>query len=56
MKDKFGARVIFPQRGSRGEDVESITIIGQREKAEEAKAHLMKLIKDLVSDRLGTVD
>lgn len=47
VRDKFQARVLFPQKGS-DDDVETITIIGRKENAEAAKAHLQKLIKDLV--------
>ena len=48
VRDKFGARVIFPQK-STDDDAEVITIIGRKEKAEAARDHLKKLIKDLVS-------
>ena len=48
VRDKFGARVIFPQK-STDDDAEVITIIGRKEKAEAARDHLRKLIKDLVS-------
>lgn len=48
MRDEFGARIIFPQKSSE-EDAELVTIIGRKEKADAAKAHLEKLIKDLVS-------
>ena len=47
MRDQFGARVIFPQKGT-DDDPETIMVIGQKAKAEETKAHLEKLIKDLV--------
>ena len=49
MRDQFDARVIFPQKGS-DDDVEVITIIGRKENADGAKAHLQKLIEDLVSE------
>ena len=39
--------MIFPQRSS-DDDAETITIIGKKEKAEAAKDHLQKLIKELV--------
>ncbi len=48
VRDKFGARVIFPQKLSE-EDSDTVTIIGRKEKAEAAKEHLLKLIQDLVS-------
>ncbi len=47
VRDQFGAHVIFPQKSS-DDDSETVTIIGPKEKAEAAKAHLEKLIKDLV--------
>ncbi len=47
VRDKFGARVLFPQKSSE-EDSEMVMIIGRKEKAEAAKAHLEKLIKELV--------
>ena len=47
MRDQFGARVIFPQKSGE-EDVELVLIIGRKEKVEAAKAHLEKLIKELV--------
>lgn len=50
VRDKFGARVIFPQKAS-DDDAEVITIIGKKEQAEAARDHLRKLIKDLVSCR-----
>jgi predicted PilT family ATPase len=46
VRDQFGARVIFPQRNS-DDDAETITIMGKKEKAEAAKDHLQKLIKEL---------
>lgn len=48
MRDQFGARVIFPQQSS-GDDPEVITILGRKEKAMAAEAHIRKLISDLVS-------
>lgn len=48
VREQFEARVIFPQKGS-DDDTEVITIIGRKENADAAKAHLLKLIKDLVS-------
>lgn len=48
VRDRFGARVIFPHKSS-DDDAESVIIIGRKEKAEAAKEHLLKLIKDLVS-------
>ena len=50
MRDQFGAHIIFPQK-SCDDDTETVLIIGMKEKAEAAKAHLEKLIKDLVSGR-----
>eukprot|EP00731_Ephydatia_muelleri_P015246 Em0008g966a len=47
VRDQFGARVIFPQKGT-DDDPETIMVIGQKAKAEETKAHLEKLIKDLL--------
>ena len=47
VRDQFGARVIFPQKSS-DDDAELVTIIGRKEKADAAKEHLLKLIKDLV--------
>ena len=41
--------MIFPQKGS-DDDAEVITIIGRKENADAAKAHLLGLIKDLVSN------
>jgi hypothetical protein len=38
---------MFPNRSS-DDDPEVITIIGRKEKADAAKSHLEKLIKDLV--------
>lgn len=46
VRDEFGARVIFPQKSS-DDDAEAVTIIGRKEKAEAARDHLLKLIKDL---------
>ena len=40
--------MIFPQK-STDDDAEVITVIGRKEKAEAARDHLKKLIKDLVS-------
>ena len=48
VRDQFGARVIFPHKSS-DDDSEMVMIIGRKEKAEAAKEHLEKLIKDLVS-------
>ncbi len=50
VRDKFGARVMFPQKSSE-EDCDVVTIIGRKEKAEAAKEHLLQLIQDLVSVR-----
>ena len=50
VRDKFGARVIFPQKSS-DDDAEAITIIGKKEQVEAARDHLRKLIKDLVSSK-----
>ena len=47
VRDKFGARIIFPQKSGE-DDSEMVMIIGRKEKVEAAKAHLEKLIKDLV--------
>ncbi len=47
VRDKFGARVMFPQKSSE-EDCDVVTIIGRKEKAEAAKEHLLQLIQDLV--------
>lgn len=38
---------MFPQRNS-DDDAETITIIGKKEKADAAKEHLLKLVKELV--------
>lgn len=46
VRDQFGARVIFPQQSS-GDDPEVITIVGRKEKAIAAEAHIRKLISDL---------
>lgn len=48
VRDQFGARVMFPHKSSE-DDSEVVTIIGRKEKAEAAKQHLLKLIKELVS-------
>ena len=48
VRDQFGARIMFPQKSS-DEEPELVTIIGTKEKAEAARQHLQKLIKDLVS-------
>ena len=47
VRDQFGARIIFPQKSGE-DDSEMVMIIGRKEKVEAAKAHLQKLIKDLV--------
>ena len=52
VRDQFGARVIFPQKSS-DDDTDTITIIGRKEKAEAARDHLLKLIKDLVCEGRG---
>ena len=49
MRDQFGARILFPQKSS-DDDKEVVMIIGRQEKAEAAKEHLQKLIRDLVSN------
>ena len=46
MREKFGARVMFPTKTS-GDDSEVITIIGRKEKVEAAKKHMEEMIKDL---------
>ena len=47
VRDEFGTRIIFPQKESDDES-DVILIIGRKENVEGAKAHLLKLIKDLV--------
>ena len=47
VRDQFGAHIIFPQKSS-DDETDTVTIIGPKEKAEAAKGHLEKLIKDLV--------
>ena len=46
VRENTGARVIFPT--SSDADRELITIMGKKESAEQAKAHIEELIKDLV--------
>lgn len=50
IRDSTGARVMFPSTND--EDRELITIIGKKDAVEQAKALLMKSIKDIVSNRL----
>lgn len=47
MRDKFGARVIFPAHGDEQPDV--VTIIGKKDSVEQAKEHILEQIKELVS-------
>ena len=47
VRDKFGARVIFPASGDEQPDV--VTIIGKKESVEQAKEHILEQIKELVS-------
>ena len=47
VRDQYGARVIFPQKGS-DDEADCILVIGLKENVERAKEHLLKLIKELV--------
>jgi polyribonucleotide nucleotidyltransferase len=46
VREQLGARVVFPQKDS-GDDTDTVTIIGTKDKVEATKEHLMKLIKEL---------
>ena len=48
VREQFGAHVVFPRKYS-DDDSDVVTVIGTKEKAEAAKAHLQKLVKELVS-------
>ncbi len=52
VRDEFEARIIFPQKESDDES-DVIVIIGRKENVENAKGHLLKLIKDLVREEGG---
>jgi transcription antitermination factor NusA-like protein len=47
VRDRTGARIIFPTSGD--QDQETITIFGKKESVDQAKAELEQRIKDLVS-------
>ena len=57
MREKFGARVMFPTK-TNGDDSEIITIIGRKEKVDAAKKHMEEMIKDLenITEDTITVD
>jgi len=54
VRDKFGARVIFPAHGDEQPDV--VTIIGKKDSVEQAKEHILEQIKELENVVEDTVE
>ena len=47
VREQYGARVLFPQKGS-DDEADTIVVIGVKENVEAVKDHLLKMIKELV--------